>query len=564
MVDLKHVLAEKLSNILNIDVNVMYESLEIPPNRSLGDYSLPCFRFSKSFKKRPDEISKEFSKKISGKDPIFLNIEVKGPYLNMFLDYNITTRIIVKDILSGNFSDIRVIGKGKTVVIDFSSPNIAKPFGIGHLRSTVIGNSLKKIFSFLGYNVIGINHLGDWGTQFGKLITAYKKWGSEEGLKNEPVKYLYSLYVRFHKEAENNPELEDEARVWFSKLESGDEEARNLWKRFCDVSLKEFKKIYKKLGVEFEYYLGESFYSSMIDETIEKIKKAGITEVSEGALIVPLENLPPALLKKKDGTTLYLTRDITAAIYRYEKFEFDLMLYVVGSPQSLHFKQMFLVLEKMGMNWVKNCHHVPFGHIRFENEAMSTRKGNIILLEDVINKAVELAKRTIEEKNPKIKNKDYVAELVGVGAIIFNDLKSSRIKDVIFDWDEILNFNGETGVYLQYTHARISSLLKKFVEKYGNIDFESNIIYGNETFNIVLKLKDFEPIVVKASEGFEPSMISRYLLELAGEFNSFYNRHRIITDDYNVSIARIIVSKMVGMVLKTGLELLGVFPLKEM
>ncbi len=564
MVDLKSILAEKISEKTGIDKSLLYGLIEVPPDKALGDYSLPCFRLSPVFKKNPAQISMDLKNRFTLPDDIVRKIEVKGPYFNMFLDGNEVTKLVIRDIVEKDFSDIGEEGKDKIVVIDYSSPNIAKPFGIGHLRSTVIGNSLKNIFKFLGYNVIGINHLGDWGTQFGKLITAFKKWGSEEGLKDEPVKYLYNLYVKFHREAENNPGLEDEAREWFSKLERGDKEARELWKKFCDLSLKEFKRIYDRLGVDFEYYLGESFYSSMIDETIEKIKESGITEISEGALIVPLEDMPPALLKKSDGSTLYLTRDIAAAIYRHSRFNFDLMLYVVGSPQSLHFKQMFSVLKKMGMDWVKNCHHVAFGHIRFENESMSTRKGNIILLEDVLDRVVELAKSIIQEKNPDIKDKERVAEAVGIGAVIFNDLKSSRIKDVIFDWNEILNFNGETGVYLQYTHARISSLLRKFNERYGSIEYNSSINFGEELFSIAFKLKDFEPVVLKSSEEFEPSLIARYLLDLAGEYNSFYNRYRIITDDYGVSLSRILVSLCVKNVLKSGLELLGVAAIEEM
>ena len=468
-------------------------------------------------------------------------------------------------MIKKGFDSINLYGKEKTVVIDYSSPNIAKPFGIGHLRSTVIGNSLKKIFKFLGYNVIGINHLGDWGTQFGKLITAYKKWGNEKELKVEPVKYLYSLYVKFHKEAEKNPDLEDEAREWFAKLEKGDSEAKALWNQFCKVSLDDFKRIYQRLNVEFEYYMGESFYSKMLNETIEKIIDCGITEISEGALIVPLDDdLPPALLRKKDGSTLYITRDIAAAIYRYNHFKFDLMLYVVGSPQALHFKQMFKVLEKMGEEWFKKCYHVPFGHISFENEAMSTRKGNIILLEDVIDKTVSLALKTIEEKNPDITNKDKIAEAVGIGAIIFNDLKNSRIKDIVFDWDEILNFNGETGVYLQYTHARISSLIRKFEEKYGDLEYKSELEYNEELFSFVMKLNEFEDIVLKASENFEPSIISRYLLELASVFNSFYNRYRFITEDYESALSRILAAFSVKTVLGKGLELLGIEAIEEM
>ena len=565
----------EISNIIGfltkIEAEKIEPMLEIPPNPSLGDYAIPCFQFAKELKNNPAEIAKYIENKFNSSEievkhkSIIKMVEAKGPYLNIFLDKEHSVEAIIARLIKDKFKNMDKYGSKKTVIIDYSSPNIAKPFGIGHLRSTVIGNSLKKIFKFLGYDVIGINHLGDWGTQFGKLITAYKKWGNEKELENEPVKYLYSLYVRFHREAEQNPELEDEARKWFAKLEKGDKEAKLLWEKFCRVSLDEFKRIYRRLNVEFEYYMGESFYSPMLEDTIEQIVKSGITEVSEGALIVPLnEDLPPALLRKKDGSTLYITRDLAAAMYRYEHFKFDIMIYVVGSPQSLHFRQMFKVLEKMGKKWVKNCYHVPFGHISFENQAMSTRKGNIILLEDVINRAVLLAKKTIEEKNPDIADKDIVAEAVGIGAIIFNDLKNSRIKDIIFDWDEILNFNGETGVYLQYTHARISSLIRKFKAKYGNINYNERLKYGEELFSFVMKLNEFEDIVLKSSENFEPSFISRYLLEIASEFNSFYNRYRIITEDYKLSLSRILAADCVRMILRKGLELLGIIPIDKM
>ena len=570
-VNFKRNIAETISLLTKIEKEKIESLIEIPPNPELGDYAIPCFQFARKLRANPVEIAKNiedsfYSSSLENeRAKVIQKVEAKGPYINIFLNREISINDILKNLIVHNFSGMEKYGKGKTVVIDYSSPNIAKPFGIGHLRSTVIGNSLKKIFNFLGYNVIGINHLGDWGTQFGKLITAYKKWGDEKELDNEPVKYLYSLYVKFHKEAEQDPELEEEARRWFAKLEKGDPEAISLWEKFCKLSLGEFKRIYKRLNVEFEYYMGESFYSPMLDQTIEEIVKSGITKISEGALIVPLgDDIPPALLRKKDGSTLYITRDLAAAIYRYNRFKFDLMLYVVGSPQALHFKQLFKVLDKMSKKWVKNCHHVPFGHISFENESMSTRKGNIILLEDVINRAVDLARKTIEEKNPEIAEKDKVAEAVGIGAIIFNDLKNSRIKDIVFDWNEILNFNGETGVYLQYTHARITSLMKKFEAKYEKIKFEEGLKYGQELFPFVMKLNDFEDVVLKSSENFEPSIISRYLLDLASEFNSYYNRYRFITEDYKQSLSKIVAASAVKSVIKKGLNLLGIEAIEEM
>jgi len=431
----------------------------------------------------------------------------------------------------------------------------------------VIGNALKKIYSFLGYRVIGINHLGDWGTQFGKLITAYKRWGDERGLENNPIRFLYGLYVRFHREVKEIPALEDEAREWFRRLEQGDEESKRLWKQFTELSLRDFQRIYRRLGVEFEYYTGESFYGSMLEATVEKIVKSGITEISEDALVVPLEDMSPALLRKKDGSTLYITRDIAAAVYRYDTFHFDLALYVVGSPQQLHFRQVFRVLEKMGMPWYSRCHHVPFGQIRFKEGAMSTRRGNIVFLEDVMDRACALAEEIIEEKNPDIRDRRKVAEAVGVGSIIFNDLKNYRLKDITFNWDEVLNFNGETGVYLQYTHARISSLLKKFSDRYGDITLNSDLEYTDNDrtiYAVVLTINDFERAVLRAAQEFEPSIIARYLLELAARFNAFYTTHRVITDNKALSFSRALVVLAVKKVLKKGLELLGIDAVEQM
>ena len=488
-----------------------------------------------------------------------------GPYLNIFVNKAYIVKEVVRYLFPGRSNNLSATGKGKTVVIDFSSPNIAKPFGIGHLRSTVIGNSLYKIYAFLGYRVIGINHLGDWGTQFGKLITAFKKWGNEKDLKDDPIKYLLKLYVRFHSEAVEQPKLDDEARNWFYSLENNDEEACRLWEKFRALSLKEFKNIYKRLGVEFDNYTGESFYSSMLEKTISDLKNAGITEESEGALVVKLdEDLPPALLKKSDEATLYMTRDIAAAVYRHDTFDFDLALYVVGNPQALHFKQLFKVLGKMGLGWSEDCHHVPFGHVRFEESAMSTRKGNVIFLEDVLDKATALALSIIDEKNPSLKNKKEVAEAVGIGAVIFNDLKNNRIKDITFEWKDVLNFNGETGPYLQYTHARVNSLLKKYKDTYGPVMFANDLTFSDEGYPAAVLVNSFENIVLRASREFEPSIISRYLLELASEFNSYYNTHRVITDDKELSLSRALLVYCVKSVLKKGLELLGLKAIEEM
>ncbi len=567
-VNIKQKLAFQLSKVLPVSEAKLLSLIEFPPDTTFGDFAIPCYSFAKEQGKDPSHIAEDFedllSEDIKRKD-IFKSAQARGPYLNLFVNKGFIVEEVMRDTLSRSFRDVANYGRGKTIVIDYSSPNIAKPFGIGHLRSTVIGNSLKKIFTLLGYRVIGINHLGDWGTQFGKLITAFKKWGKELELESNPIKYLYTLYVKFHAEAEKHPPLEDEARVWFNRLEKQDPEALKLWSRFRDLSLTDFRRIYKRLGVEFEYHTGESFYSSMLDDTIREIKARGITVESEGALIVPLaEEIPPALLKKSDDSTLYLTRDISAAHYRYKTYHFDKALYVVGSPQTLHFKQVFAVLQAMGFQWYKNCYHVPFGQIRFEDSPMSTREGNVIFLEEVLDKAVEIALKIIQEKNPSLQNKEEVAEAVGVGSIIFNDLKNNRIKDVTFNWDEILNFNGETGPYLQYTYARIKSLLKKFQDTYGPVEFREDLPWGDEGYSLILLINDFESTVVKSSEGFEPSIISRYLLDIASQFNSFYNTHRVVSDNYSLSLARALIVEGVMRVLGEGLSLLGITAINEM
>jgi arginyl-tRNA synthetase len=562
-VDIKGRLCKYLTSIISVDEKKLISLLEKPSNPEFGDFAIPCFELAKWKKERPNALAAELLSRIEGNEMIE-RAEARGAYLNLFINRSYLTGEVVKEIIREGFKDLRQKGKQKTAIIDYSSPNIAKPFGVGHLRSTVIGNSLKKILSFLGYRIIGINHIGDWGTQFGKLITAFKRWGDDDTLEKDPINSLYELYVRFHRESQKDPSLEDVAREWFNRLEKNDSEAMIIWKRFRDLSIEEFRRIYHRLGVEFEYYTGESFYGDMLDGTVERVKASGITEISEGALVVPLGDMPPAMLRKKDGSTLYLTRDIAAALYRKESYNFDLALYVVGSPQTLHFRQLFKVLELMGLKWVSRCHHIPFGQIRFEDQSMSTRKGNIIFLEEVMDKAVELALKIIEEKSPHLNSKKEVAEAIGVGSIIFNDLKNSRIRDITFNWDEILNFNGETGVYLQYTHARISSLIEKFTKRVGKINYDDTLQFGEEGYGVAILLNEFEDSILRAAQNFEPSIISRYLLELASAFNTFYNAHRVITEDESVSHSRVLVVLCVQKVMKVGLELLGIRAVEEM
>ncbi|HHT9124171.1 MAG TPA: arginine--tRNA ligase, partial [Candidatus Wunengus sp. YC63] len=443
--------------------------------------------------------------------------------------------------------------------IDYSSPNIAKHLAVHHLRSALIGSAIYNIYKTLGYRCIGINHLGDWGTQFGQLIVAYKKWGSEDTHTSYTVTDLNNLYVKFHQEAEKNTALEDEAREWFKKLEAGNSEAKELWQRFKDISLKEFQKIYDMLGIHFDAFVGESFYNTMVEDTVTRIKEKGLTRISEQALIVDLEtyNMPPCLLRKKDDATLYATRDIAAAEYRKKTYNFAKMVYVVGSEQKLHFKQVFKVLALMGYDWANHCVHVDFGLMKFKDGKMSTRKGKVVLLEDLLIEAVERIKEIIEAKNPSLENKENVAQDVGIGAVIFADLSAKRNKDVVFDWDEALNFEGETGPYVQYTHARLCSILRKYGRPVtADIPFE--LLKEDETIILIKNLWRFPSVILKAAELYEPSLISNYLIDVCGNLNRFYNAHRVLSDDGELTKARILLVDSTRQVIKNGLNILGI------
>ncbi|KPL04475.1 MAG: arginyl-tRNA synthetase [candidate division Zixibacteria bacterium SM23_73_2] len=554
---------EEIKEVLKKEVDLSTEEIEkiieIPPEEKLGDYAFPCFLLAKSLKKPPDRIASDLSKKLKPK-ALIKEIYSIGPYVNFRVDSRKLAEFVLKEIFEKDKSYGRdETGKGKTIVIDFSSPNIAKPFGIGHLRTTVLGNSLYRIFEYLGYGCVSINHLGDWGTQFGKLIVAYKRWGDEKKLSSDPIITLFDLYVKFHQEAEKEPELEEEARSWFKKLEQGEKEAEGIWQRFKDYSLKEFEKVYRMLEISFDCYTGESFYNKYMDNTIEEIQKKGLAEISQDALVVDLEkyNLPVCLLRKKDEATLYATRDITAAIYRYNTYKFHKLLYVVGSAQKLHFQQVFKVLELMGYPWAKDLVHVDFGWIKFEKKIMSTRKGDVIFLEDVLNKSVELAKDIIKKKNPDLENKDKVAFDVGIGAVVFTDLSTKRQKDINFDWDEVLDFEGQTGPYVQYTHARLCSLLRKYQKPVKRkVDF--SLFSLEEEHSIIKKLEDFPKKIKMSAETYEPAVLCSYLLDLSGVFNRFYQKQRIITDDENATDARILLVKSVKTVIELGLSLLGI------
>ena len=552
----KHVEGLTLEEINNL--------IEVPPSYDMGDYAFPVFSLAKTYRKAPNIIAEELANKISS-DENFEKIENKAAYLNFFINKDKLTESVLNEIVDkGNTFGSSDLGQGKTVIVEYSSPNIAKPFHIGHIRTTVIGNSLYKIYKYLGFNTVTINHLGDYGTQFGMLISAYKKWGDREVIEADPINELLKLYVKWNKEAETDEKLRDEARYWFKELENKNVEALELWQWIRDVSLKEFNKVYDMLNIEFDSYAGESFYSDKMPAVLEEMKKSGIMKESEGALIVDLEaySMPPALIQKSDGSTLYTTRDITAALYRKEKYDFYKNIYVVGSQQNLHFKAWIKIVELMGYDWAKDCIHIPFGMVSLEGSTLSTRKGNVVFLEDVLNTAVENTLKIINERNPNLEDKDLVAKQIGIGAVIFQELFNQRIKDYVFSWERTLSFDGETGPYVQYTHARTNSLLEK-----GEFNIEDTVDYkllgSEEEINIVRLIYDFPEIVIDSMEKNEPFFITRHIVELAKAFNKFYNSSPIIIEDLELKKARLMLTYSVKTVIKIGLSLLGIeAPLK--
>ncbi|MFZ3588762.1 arginine--tRNA ligase [Bacillus sp. DJP31] len=549
-----------LSTYLPMNKEEIQDLLEQPRQSSFGDVSFPCFTLSKKFKKSPSRIASELSQEI--KNPFFSKVEAIGGYVNLFLDQTIVFKHVMEEMMKQREKyGSHEVGEGKKIVIDMSSPNIAKPFSMGHLRSTVIGNSIGYLYEKLGYEVTRINYLGDWGTQFGKLIAAYQKWGNDDLIQANPIKELLDLYVKFHEVAESDHSLNAEGRKWFKLLEDGNETALHLWKWFKDLSLVEFERIYQLLGVRFDSEQGESFYNDKMIEVIEELRNKQLLIESEGAQIVPLneEDLPPCLILKSDGATLYATRDLASIFYRKNMYTFDKAVYVVGQEQSLHFKQVRTVLQKMNYQWYDQLVHVPFGFILKDGKKMSTRKGKVVLLDQVLQEAISLAMENIEAKNPKAQDKEKIAKAVGVGAIIFHDLKHNRIHDFEFSIDEMLAFEGETGPYLQYTYTRIQSLLRK-----GN--FGDGIPLNNhdkEAWEIIKILVGFPQIIKKACYEHEPSILARLLLDLAKEYNSYYHAIKII-DNSVMQQARLQLSFIVGVVLKEGLRLLGIATPDEM
>lgn len=528
--------------------------IEIPKDRALGDFAMPCFGLAKKMHQNPSIIASNILEKMDKSN--FDNIEIKNGYINFFLNKRKTVENIINNVLNEKdkyaSSDI---GNGKNIVIDYSAPNIAKPFGVGHLRSTVIGNAIKNIYKKLGYNVIGINYLGDCGTQFGKLIYAYETWGNPEEVKKNPIRELNKLYVKFHEEAEKNPSLNDEGRRIFKELEDGNPKYKEIWKWFRDESILEFKKTYDLLKInDFEVWSGESFYIEPAKDVIKELDNKHLLQISEGATIIDLgSDMAPALIKRTDGATLYITRDLAALLDRKKTYDFEEALYVVGNEQTLHFNQIKAVINKMGYDFSNQIHHIPFGLVLQDGKKMSTRKGKTVILHDVLVEAVNLASTYVKEHVSE--NIDEVSKMVGVGAVIFNDLKNYRTNDIDFNLQDILKFEGETGPYLQYTYARIKSLLSHKINTEINY---SEIVIDEYIWNIVFKLSDFKNIIIKAKEGYDPSIIAKYLLELAGLFNKFYANVKIIDNDEINSAFRLNVAEAVSIVIKEGLRILGI------
>lgn len=566
--DLRHTIAQKISTALSqldttLTTDQVADMLEVPKTLDLGDFAFPAFQLAKSLHRSPVQIAQQLAPLVDADG--LSKVEAKGPYVNVFLNQSVFAETTFKAILSDPEAyGSADIGQGGNVPIDMSSPNIAKPMSMGHLRSTVIGNALANIFSKLGYHPIKINHLGDWGTQFGKLIVGYKMWGSEEAVKENPIKNLLAYYVRFHKEDKDHPEMDDEAREWFRKLEDGDPEATKLWAWFREISLKEFQKVYDQLGVTFDSYNGEAFYNDKMDEVIDILEAKGLLEKSQGADIVDLtpEGLNPALIRKSDGASLYMTRDLAAAIYRKRTYHFVKSLYVVGAEQKEHFDQLKAVLQRMGFAWADEIVHVPFGLITENGKKLSTRSGRIILLEKVLQDAVALAQKQVDEKNPTLANKKEVAHQVGVGAVVFHDLKNDRMDNFDFNLEEVVRFEGETGPYVQYTNARAQSILRK-AGKTGADLVNAPALDDAGAWEVVRDLGDFPEMVTRAAKEYEPSVIAKYALRLAKAFNKYYAHTKVLTGDASQD-SRLALVASVSAVLQSALALLGVGAPAEM
>lgn len=541
--------------------------VEIPPEEKLGDYALPCFSLAKLMRKNPAVIAQDIASELErSKDSLGIDkVESVGAYCNIFLNRKIYVEKCIQKLKADNLG-VAKTGQDKTICIDYSSPNIAKNFHVGHLRTTVIGNSLYKIYEKLGYNVVRINHLGDWGTQFGKLIVAYKRWSSKEQVEKDGIEELMRIYVKFNDESENDDKLIEEAREWFVKMEHNDAEAIEIWKWFKEISMVEFERVYKMLGISFDSYLGESFYRDLVPELAEELLSKNLLTESNGAKVIDLSeyDMPPCLILKSDGGSIYHSRDIAAILYRKKNYNFEKCLYVTGLEQSLHFKQIFKAIEVMGYDWAEGLMHIPYGLVSLDGAKLSTRGGNILYAEDILKEAIERASNAINEKNPDLADKETVAKMVGVGAVIFHDLFNQRIKNVEFSWSDVLSFEGTTGPYVQYTYARAKSILRKANENIFEGDINYDVLTDDATYALLKCLNGYEAAVVSAAEKNEPSVVARYIISLATAFNKFYHEAPILQADEDMKTARLYVTNLVQTVLKEASGLLGMECPEEM
>ena len=563
MINFKQIIASKISEVTQVDIEELETYIEIPKNTNNGDYAFPCFHLAKQLKKAPPMIANEIKEKIEFDSDIIDKVEIVGGYLNFYISKKLLTEEVLKNISEKQEYGKSELGKGKNIVIDYSAPNIAKPFHIGHLRSTVIGAALYNIYKYLGYNTIGINHLGDYGTQFGKLIEGYKLWGKEYNIEKDPINELTKIYIRINQACKEDENILNACRDNFKKLEDGDLYCTEIWKKFRNLSLKEFQKVYDLLGSKFDSWNGEAFYSDKMPEVIEKLEKTGRLVESQGAKIVDLEEQginTPCIIKKSNGSTTYATRDLAAIMYRARTYDFDKALYVTSYEQVLHFKQVFEVAKLLGLDekYTNGLQHVSFGMVLLPTGKMSTREGNVVKLEDLLNEAIQRAEQIIEGKNPDLENKKDIAKKVGIGAIIFNDLSNSRVKDEIFEWNQILNFQGETGPYIQYTYVRTKSVLEKAGYIPNIEDVKTEHLLDEYSQNIIKLIYSFEDILVQVTKKEEPSILSRYLIDLAKSFSSFYNENKIIGENKEEQEARVYLTYSVGKVLKIGSNLLGI------
>ncbi len=562
MKNFKQIIAKQISKTIDINEKELESYIEAPKDSKNGDYAFPCFRLAKELRKAPPAIANEIKEKIEAVEEIE-KIEVAGGYLNFFINKTILAKEVLEEISKTEQYGKSEIGKEKNIVIDYSAPNIAKPFHIGHLRSTVIGGALYNIYKYLGYNVTGVNHLGDYGTQFGKLIEGYKMWGKEYDIEKDPINELTKIYIRINEACKNDEQILENCRNNFKKLEDGDPYCVEIWKQFRKLSLQEFQKVYDLLGSKFDSWNGESFYSDKMPEVIDILEKTGKLVESQGAKIIDLEDKginTPCIIEKSNGSTTYATRDLAAILYRARTYDFDKALYVTSYEQVLHFKQVFEVAKLLGLDekYTNGLEHVSFGMVLLPEGKMSTREGNIIKLEELLNEAISRAKEIIEQKNPDLENKEEVAKKVGIGAVIFNDMSASRIKDEVFDWNTILNFQGETGPYVQYTYVRTKSVLEKAGYLPKIEDIKTNNLSDEYSLAILKLIYNFEDVLIQVTDKNEPSILARYLIDLAKAYSSFYNENKIIVEDKEVQNARAYLTYAVSQVLKQGANLLGI------